>query len=127
MFDFFLMQGPPAHRGHNQAPRDGVSDLLDRCLLAKRHACIGAADAVELNDLLPPLLLEGGHRFGDGFCAALDFQHVAGRSTDLSQCVGIDPNDAASHIIAPGFDDRQAQLVAILCCFVGHGLSTSGR
>ncbi len=35
-----------------------MSDLLDRRLLAERDAGVGAPDAVELNDLAPPLLLD---------------------------------------------------------------------
>ena len=100
---------PPPKRRSDHAPGDGVSDLPDRRLLAERDAGVGAADAVELNDLLPPLLLEGGHRLGDGLCAAFDLQHVAGRSADLPQRFRIEPDDAASDVLAPRLDDGQAQ------------------
>ena len=54
VFDFVLMQGAGAQGGHDHAPGDGMSDLLDRRLLAERHAGIGAPDAIELDDLLAP-------------------------------------------------------------------------
>ena len=85
VFDFVLVQSAGAERGHDHAPGDGVGDLPDRGLLAECHAGVGAADAIELDDLLPPLLLEGGHRLGDGLRATFDLQHVAGRSADLPQ------------------------------------------
>jgi hypothetical protein len=111
--DFVLMEGTGAKWGNDHASGDGVSDFLYQCLLAKRHACICATDAIQLNDLLPSLLLESGHRLGDGLAATFDLQHVAGSGANLPQRFGVEPGDAASHIIAPRFGDRQGQFLAI--------------
>ena len=77
MFDLVIMQGAAAQWCKRQTTGDRMGDLVDRDLLAERHAGVGAADAIELDDLLAPQLLERGHRFGDRCRAAFDFQHVA--------------------------------------------------
>ena len=48
MVDFVLMEGTGAKWGNDHASGDGVSDFLYQCLLAKRHACICATDAIQL-------------------------------------------------------------------------------
>ena len=77
MFDLVIMQGAAAQWRKRQTTGDRMDDLVDCDLLAERHAGIGAADAIELDDLLAPQLFECGHRFGDGCRAAFDLQHVA--------------------------------------------------
>ena len=84
VFDLVFMHLRRPERHEHQTAGDGVADLADRDLLAERDPGVDARDAVELDDLLAPLLLERRHRLRDGRArAALQHQHIAGNGAGL--------------------------------------------
>src|ERR1700730_15442596 len=70
---------------------------------------VGRRHAIELDQLFSSLLFECGHRLGDGPATPTNLQHVARHRADLFQGLGVQANDAAADILAPGLNHRQVQ------------------